>query len=403
MSNKNNISNSANNSNNANVILIIVIFSILLTPITKINKQEILKLEKENRNANRYKTLDNKESINYSYGSDFNRWFGDRFRVRDEFLDFKRKKIESSFFLNRKYLEAKVFYNFPVSIGFPKNEEITISDEEQKLIEANIEKLYKWCNSHNIKCYMVWAPDATFAVRSKINFSNDKLENFDINKINKNIISLHKEWMQHNYNDTEFMYYIDYKNNNGSVDIHSTDNANYLAYKKTMESIKKDIPQMKIAIEDDFYIHCNQKMMFYQFYMNIKNKIDFFNNLTNEEKNNKDCKYYKYYLLKEFTDLTSFQNKNTHNAVTFFTNNSTALNKNLTVIGQASYFDAFTLPFLYNFKKVQSFNNNIGKNITIKDYEKEILDFKTDVLIILFSSYRESSNFVDDLSSFFKH
>jgi hypothetical protein len=93
-------------------ILLYLVISIL--PITRITNDEILRLSSENRNANRYKPFklkfksenDKKEYllsqgktetkipekiINFNYGNDFNRWFGDRFRKRRKIIAYKDK------------------------------------------------------------------------------------------------------------------------------------------------------------------------------------------------------------------------------------------------------------------------------------------------------------------------
>ncbi|MDR2527013.1 MAG: hypothetical protein LBC92_04020, partial [Rickettsiales bacterium] len=259
-----NSNNSGNNNNNNgndkkynDIIFIIFVLFLSFIPISKINKNKELRLQYENRYAAKFpkwKIKDettNKKRINNVYISDLSKYIGDRIRYRNKIMS-----IESSLNYHRYILKDGWMFN-TWGVDLFKNEIIKAPQESYEIIVENIKQYKDFCKANKIKgCYIVYVPIKKYAMRQVLGLPNDLVEKSDEgefinehlkkNKIDFEVISLHKEWLEHSKTDKELIYY--------KTDIHETMYASWLEYLKVMNIIKKDFPNLKILKEDDFDI-----------------------------------------------------------------------------------------------------------------------------------------------------
>ncbi|GMO61085.1 MAG: hypothetical protein Ta2D_06910 [Rickettsiales bacterium] len=247
------MSNTINKINISNIILISIISIILIVPITEINKREILPLYAENRNASRYNGLkvinnDTKNTINYNYGGDFNRWFGDRFRGREEFIK-TNNILYNNFHLKSRFLKDNWVGNI-----IP-NKLTLFTEQELENYKNHIIKFDNWCKEKKIKCYVVNMPQRDKFFREYIGYSNDLLEKSNIGKqlneylknngVDFQIIDLHEKMFDLMHKG-EILFW--------KTDGHQTNTTSFLIYKEILNAIKKDFTDFKMPKDEDFEI-----------------------------------------------------------------------------------------------------------------------------------------------------
>jgi hypothetical protein len=332
--------------------------------------------------------------LNNTYGYDFNKWFSDRFRKREKLLNVKN-------YLKIKKTKEMIY--FESGWGKKTNTRQHISQKDFEDTNIAIMEMKQWCKKHDIKCYIAYIPNYMQVKRSVIGLKNDVAENDNIaQRLNDyfksktfdfEIIDTHHEVVSRKF-DT---FYLNIYN----PDVHPTDFGSYLVYKKTMEAIKNDIPDVKISTEDDYNIYCDGKMMYYHFYMNLERKISFFkNNLKSNKMNNKCYKNdYKYFLLKNIKNPVVTKNTEVGFSIekSFTTDNENAIDKRISIIG-TSYINGYSMHFLHSFKGVQKLRSNddapkeyckYHNCFSLKFWEKRILDFKSDVVVFLIKDFSD--------------
>ena len=148
----------------SDVIFLIIILMLFILPASHINKY--LGSALENRTLNVYKPLftvsDNKPSVNLNYGKDFDKWFNDRFFLRNFYYVLANLKyILADCWENNAVIQAKdnwMFFKLDNNIPIYQNLNL-ISSSEIKTIVDYFSAVNDYCRLHNKKFYLVIVPD----------------------------------------------------------------------------------------------------------------------------------------------------------------------------------------------------------------------------------------------------
>lgn len=354
------------NKSRIDIVFLTVFFILLFLPMLHISDAE--KSEQENRTLAKYTPLiDYRGGYNLKYGKNFDAWFSDRFWGRDELIKvyYKIKKI------NKYTITAKAS-KLKNDWYFNDNElsTLTISEKQKVQYKKNIQYLLQFCKENNIKCYMEIVPAKIYyakdgLINNKLKEYNDTLPQFI--KYIKETLNFEIIYPLDELKEADKSDYVYFK-----TDHHWTDWGAYIGYQALLKQLKKDFPDIYEAKEGDFDISYSKK---------VRAEADrkYWQGYTcNLLYQNQDCSLnidYKYY-----------DGKNKHiNAISYGEfHNSDGKYKAL-LIGN-SFTENFKPFLVYSFKDIKRFRCNIAPNDNLKlsRWKKEILEFKPDVLILLF-------------------
>lgn len=354
------------NKSRIDIVFLTVFFILLFVPMLHISDAE--KSEQENRMLAKYTPLiDYRGGYNLKYGKNFDAWFSDRFWGRDELIKvyYKIKKI------NKYTITAKAS-KLKNDWYFNDNElsTLTISEKQKVQYKKNIQYLLQFCKENNIKCYMEIVPAKIYyakdgLINNKLKEYNDTLPQFI--KYIKETLNFEIIYPLDELKEADKSDYVYFK-----TDHHWTDWGAYIGYQALLKQLKKDFPDIYEAKEGDFDISYSKK---------VRAEADrkYWQGYTcNLLYQNQDCSLnidYKYY-----------DGKNKHiNAISYGEfHNSDGKYKAL-LIGN-SFTENFKPFLVYSFKDIKRFRCNIAPNDNLKlsRWKKEILEFKPDVLILLF-------------------
>lgn len=236
------------------IIYLILFFLIIILPIVKIDDNEIDKIE--NRKLALKPRLIKNSLININYGKEIESWLNDHFYKRRKIISFYEKinnfiigRIE-----NERALVGKkkwIFYKGDNSIQNFQNmnlfTKVKLTD-----IQINLKKREEWLRKQNIKYYTFIAPD-----KNKIygeyypNYIN-QINSFGkayqlrayLKEKNINIIYPYEELMKEK--SKTLVYW--------KTDTHWNKYGGYIGYRKLVDEIKKDFPDIKIIKENDLNI-----------------------------------------------------------------------------------------------------------------------------------------------------
>lgn len=354
------------NKSRIDIVFLTIFFILLFVPMLHISDAE--KSEQENRMLAKYTPLiDYRGGYNLKYGKNFDAWFSDRFWGRDELIKvyYKIKKI------NKYTITAKAS-KLKNDWYFNDNElsTLTISEKQKVQYKKNIQYLLQFCKENNIKCYMEIVPAKIYyakdgLINNKLKEYNDTLPQFI--KYIKETLNFEIIYPLDELKEADKSDYVYFK-----TDHHWTDWGAYIGYQALLKQLKKDFPDIYEAKEGDFDISYSKK---------VRAEADrkYWQGYTcNLLYQNQDCSLnidYKYY-----------DGKNKHiNAISYGEfHNSDGKYKAL-LIGN-SFTENFKPFLVYSFKDIKRFRCNIAPNDNLKlsRWKKEILEFKPDVLILLF-------------------
>lgn len=361
------------------IIFLTIFFVFLLIPVIHINKNDIS--VQENRTLAKWKPLtDENNRINFEFGNDFNKWFNDRFNLRQSFVNF-----HSSFtMLITNKCEKGVFDNTTKTIYPEKSFEHT----DINVIKDNFKALYdfnNWCDEHNIKLYILIVPKKADIHTTDLDYINDNYKHnafldyiAKINKENKIKVIYPYTSMINAVKEGKQLYF--------KTEHHWTDDGAFIGYRELMKEIKKDYPNIRVLNHDDFDYSYN-KMVRGDFsryfgYGQDCHRIGI-SDLVCGKYHHYDYKYYRH---KDFDNLKAITVNVKYHLGKIFRYDygadyrviqlGTSMNENLTEF----------IPF--TFKDVKRIRNNSVKDVEEKDefkimkyYEKEMLDYKPDIII----------------------
>lgn len=355
------------------IVFCTVFFILLFAPMLYISDAE--KSNQENRMLAKYKPIFQNNKFNLNFGKDFDAWFSDRFWGRDELLNvyYKIKKV-NKYIMTAKASKLKNDWYFSNS----ELSTLTISEKQKVQYKINIQYLLQFCKENNIKCYMEIVP-------AKIYYAKDGLINNKLKEYNDTLpqfIKYIKETL-----DFEIIYPLDELKEADKrdyvyfkTDHHWTDWGAYIGYQAILKQLKKDFPDIYKAKEEDFYISYSKKV-----------------------RAEADRKYWQGHTCKLLhqkqdcvlnTNYKYYDSKNKHiKAISYGEFHNSEGKYKALLIGN-SFTENFK-PFLaYSFKEIKRFRCNTAPNDNLKlsRWKKQILEFKPDVLILLFQE-----NYIDKL------
>ena len=354
------------NKSRIDIVFLTVFFILLFVPMLHISDAE--KSEQENRMLAKYTPLiDYWGGYNLKYGKNFDAWFSDRFWGRDELIKvyYKIKKIN-------KYIITAKASKLKNDWYFNDNElsTLTISEKQKVQYKKNIQYLLQFCKENNIKCYMEIVPAKIYyakdgLINNKLKEYNDTLPQFI--KYIKETLNFEIIYPLDELKEADKSDYVYFK-----TDHHWTDWGAYIGYQALLKQLKKDFPDIYEAKEGDFDISYSKKV---RAEADRKYWQGYTCNLLHQ---NQDCSLnidYKYY-----------DGKNKHiNAISYGEfHNSDGKYKAL-LIGN-SFTENFKPFLVYSFKDIKRFRCNTASydDLKLSRWKKEILEFKPDVLILLF-------------------
>lgn len=331
----------------------------------------------ENRKLSEYKPFFTKNEINYSFGQDFNSWYSDRFLGRQPLINLYNKL---RFFLTYYIYEQNGYYfNKKTKWAFSTNWFLKKNNTDFSVYEKNIRKLYNFCNENGIKLYIVIAPVKSEVYPNvvypfkKIKYEGDEFEKYINSSFGNNIVSFALPEIQKDaINDYAFT----------KGDPHWSEYGAYSAYKVLMNNIKQDFPDIHILNNSDFVISKNKlartdypSTLFHKGHeykvMNISIKSNAPSYLSYESK---------------FADKLNIINQNNSSASdSYFPYGNP---QKAYIIG-TSFCENIHLFLKYTFKEVKKrrINNSVElPKFKMSRWEKEILEFKPDILIIVLQS-----------------
>ena len=321
--------------------------------------------------------------LNQKYGMEFNDYFNDRFLGRNILINIFNRV---SYPLYNVYQNNKALYIKKKGWMFQKSIPGATSNDDNVLMVDNLKKFNKFCETHNIKLYVLIVP-------VKVNIYSDILEKYykfdekkrlEHNKIIEklrtvlpkgHLIYPYEELM--NAIDKDYLYF--------KQSHHCTDFGSYILYDTLSDSIRKDFKGFKkVSLEKDYNSFTDNRIRdewsreFKNGYitqlLNLEYKKDlilttFYNYYDNKNSDKMIEKKDKY--------IKNFENKNA-NLKLFLTGDS--FNENL-------------LQFLpYSVKKLKFIRLNNSYKSTeeqfkfMKYYKQELLDFKPDIVVITMGS-----------------
>lgn len=371
--------------NFAKIVFLVGIFTILIFPLTNINKETIS--TKENRSLASYSNLyDKKKKVfNLNYGKDFENWLKDRFAGRIHFINVYK---DLKYFLSYRFVsinktildkdENSIYEDIPIHF---------YTQDQLDAIYKQLKIFNKYCQKSNIKLYVV-------AIPQKEMVYNPPLMRHDENTKIKKDISYIK-----NKSHTNFIFPIDdlikaKKESNYKLyhktDPHSTLDGTFIAYKRLMNEIQKDFPNVKPLKYSDFNYSFDKRVKADDNRrFNVGTSCKIMAGLSDSKcKSYLDTKY-RYFQFKNYNELDAeYIIYNKLNMSKYYYPKG----RDLKVLVFGDSFSENLMDILpFSFKHVVKIRLNKGiKGISdhnerfkiLKYYENEILNIQPDIIII---------------------
>lgn len=370
------------NQSRIDIIFLTIFFIVLFIPMSNINKSEIS--ETENRTLAKWQPILAEEGkLNLTFGKDFESWFNDRFTFRQEIINVHNILFFSSNLIIHSSNNS--LYNTKSHWMFAKNHiKYKLNEYPLEEIISNLDRFNDFCNRHGIKLYVLITP---MSADIYAKYATPDI-NFKQKQINYNIV---KEVQQKTKANIIFPFdnlkkasekdYVYYK-----TDHHWTDFGAYTGYQDLINEIKRDFPEIKpISLSDynkstsrlvrsdwgrDYHEGETFKYLFPFLEKDRKKILDA--DYTYFDRKDKDI------LTLDVKDIPYHKEKISHYPK----------GNNLRVIETGTSFNESLLGFtFYTFKDLKyiRLRNVIDRKDEfkiMKDYKKEILDFRPDILIL---------------------
>lgn len=359
------------NKSRIDIVFLFIFFVWLLVPMSHINKKT--RLVMENRERAPKPSFVNLGNVNYSYGEDFNKWFNDRFLLRDALVHLYN---QISLGLTHKTTQGYIDKDWLYSGFYKPNSTIPTANTDAVL------KLNNFCKQNNIKLYFLVVP-------YKNNIYLSSKSNVLINKSHKNFVDTLS-----NYNGKlNIIYPYDQLERNKSKEYmffktehHWTDDGAFIGYKELMKSIKQDFPNVKIRTASDytyFYNNLVRGDFNREFGIGTSYRVLGLSKKGAKRYHKTPYRYFKY---KNFNKMScKIEDIPMHKRKEYYYPYGTDLRVILLGTSQNENLCEF-IPF--TFKHVKRIRNNNVAQIKrdeewkiMKYYKNEILEYKPDILI----------------------
>ena len=227
------------NQSRIEIVFLTIFFIFLFVPMSHINQNETSKTENRTL-AKKPLFITETGEINCKYGKEFDSWFNDRFLLRDELLDcyvfinLLNKKLS---FGNYYYIKKNNWLGMSYNRLFKtrKDEDISVN---------YLNSLYDFCNSNNIKLYVLLVPSKEMIysdelqpfVSKQIIKENKKSIEYIINKSKADIVFPINEIIEEK---DKFVFF--------KTEHHWTQTGAYIGFVELMKIIQKDYQTLKIV------------------------------------------------------------------------------------------------------------------------------------------------------------
>ena len=376
------------NQSRMDIVFLLTFFILLFVPMVKLDTKVFS--EKELRILATYQPFIMDKNINYDWGNNYNNYFSDHFYLRDEiikyydrfkyFIAYKNYVLPGHAILNKSSNWG--FRIEPYSLAVYDD----LSDETVKRIVSNLIRLNDFCNSHNIKFYLVVVPAKEDIYKEQnVYMPAGKTENFhQIYEYAKKNTDLKIIFPSEQFKSLAKENFVFFK-----TDHHWTDYGAFIGYTLLAKEIKKDFPGFMSDTITDYNISKNTLVRsdFTREYTTGQTLYAFLNlddKKISEKVLDVEYPYYNHKKHKSLKIDIDYDNK----IKDFYfpaKNNLTAIE-----IGN-SMSENFNdiLPYSFKHLKYMRANNTKRKfvdEIKMSGYEKEILKIKPDILILTISS-----------------
>lgn len=379
-----------NNASRMDIVFLFIFFILLFIPMSHIDTQSETS-EKENRTLAKYEPFIKDKMINFDYGNDFEKWFNDRFYTRTAIV---RLFFDVKYYLVKNYYERQGAYinkNNKWMFLQTKNKEDKFTLDDLKKYEYSIHKLVLFCRNNNIKLYILLAPDKEIVYTEEkypCKLKNNEYENYlkikkyIYEKENIKLINTYQIFRNNKSSSKDLFYF--------KTDHHWTDYGAYLGYQLIMNEIKKDYPMIYINREKDFNIFKNNKIRseFGRYFFNGRTYVSMLN-LHDQSVLNKNYLYYKH---KRFNKLKIIEQNSDikHKKDFFYKIYQYDIKAPRAVLFGDSFGDNLSEFFPYSFSKTLRIYTHspilpYGESIKLKRFENKIIEFKPDILVVIFS------------------
>lgn len=365
-------------------ILLLIFGFVLFIPMSYISSAD--KNEQENRILAQKPNLLLNDELNQKFGKEFDAWFNDRFNGRQLVINFYKKlqyKLSDQLIVNNLYINKDNKW----IIKIPNNKE-EFSSDELNVMSKNVTKLKQFANKHNMKLYIMIAPHKNLLYGNEVcSFCGGEKEHNQTIQAIKHIKS---------QTNTDIIYPIDELTELTKTDMvffktdhHWTDSGAFVAYKKLMESIKKDFPRINILTENDFDY-------FYSDKVRVNQDTGLFNGSEHKKAGLNDLSFfdtkYKYFKHKNDEKMTiKTLKKNSENYIIKNMSFDAKNKYNLTLFGN-SFVENLEPIIPYSFKntfKIYTWTSSPSlrsTHLNIQRFESDIIKNKTNALVVVFAN-----------------
>ena len=348
-----------------------------------LNISDAEKSEQENRMLAKYFPFIVQGGVNYNYGAQFNEWFNDRFFGRGILINLYN---DLNFRLSAHVKSNGWCINKETKwIGRCSDMRKMPSDSEMQHIVRNIERLKKFAQKHNMKFYILIPPTQGLLYGKKISpfwVSNElkntqKIKNYIKQYTDIDVLYPYEEIL--NKSKEELVFF--------KTDIHWNDVGAFVAYSKLMDIVKKDFNDVSVLDLNDFnYFYSNK--------IKVDRTAGFSNGGLYKATGLNDASFlqekYKYLIHKSYNQLIVNLKVDSKEDYTrgFYEFNGGKYN--VTLFGN-SFGENLMSIIPYSFNKTLRLytggpEEKLTRNLNLERFEKQIVDNKTDILIINLSS-----------------
>ncbi len=354
-----------------------VFFLILFYPLIFMSKENISK--QENRTLEKLPSFVDTQGFNTKFGQQFENYFLDHFGGREKFiLLYYRLLRQITHKTENKYAfmteSGWIFDKFQIKTFSSGISDNTIKSIKQTLLELNI-----WSNLHQIKTYLLIVPEKENLLLPDSYYtppSPDKV-NILLSQLSDSPITIlyPKKLYEMKYADYTFFH----------TDHHWSEFGAFLAYEALMEIMKKDFPKIHICTEDEFDTFYNTQARKGSFNKIFDRPYYQGSGCPKIGLKENECPLthpYKYYNHKDKPSLLVKKGTLRQSILTHFS--KVHNDYRVTVLGysDAGFLMSF-LPFSFRDVNMLRINNNEQENkLSMERFEKSILDFKSDALVI---------------------
>ena len=356
------------------IVFLSVFFVLLFLPMSDISKAE--KSEQENRILASRPSFSQFFDKSGNYGKAFEQWFNDHF--------FGRKNLIE---LNTKLQRLNQYYSYAGAQKISDDWSVIQSDvtsqhfslPELFAIKRSIENYNNFCHKNGIKCYIEIVPKkGEFLKDSSLKKAIDTDHSSVIYKyLNKNNITnvVYPLDALSKHNQTDLVYF--------KTDHHWTEWGAYWGYQDLMQRIKQDFPRLVPVTEQDYDIFYDNRVRAEgdrSFWYGSACKL-----LKLDEKTCPLNTPYRYYKHKDEKSLKMEWDLKYNNKDFYYPH---AKNKEKVVIIGNSFTENFSSFLAYTFPRIKKFrsNNQFEDSLKISRWEKDILAFKPDIMLIVINS-----------------